>query len=513
MAKYVSLSGSEKSIPKGARYLGAISPDERLEVLLHLRPKARIPAAGRSQRLTREEFAARHGASPAELDRVEAFARAAGLEVLSRDAARRSVVIAGPASRVLKAVRAEVGSYEHGGRRFRGRKGAVALPAEIAELVVGVFGIDDRPAAKPHMRVASPRAGLQAFTPIQLGQLYDFPAGSTGQGQCIAIVELGGGFVQADLDAYFAGLGLATPAVTAVGVDGATNAPTGDASGPDGEVMLDIEVAGALAPGARIAVYFAPNTDRGFLDAILAAVHDQERRPSVISISWGSAEAGWTAQALSSFDDAFASAAAMGVTVCCASGDDGATDGVDDGRFHVDFPASSPNVLACGGTRLQVSQGAPAETVWNDLALGGGATGGGVSDTFDPPAWQAAVNVPPSANPDRHRGRGVPDVAGDADPATGYRVRVDGQDTVIGGTSAVAPLWAALIARCNEKLPQPAGFVNPALYARADGAFHDVVSGDNGASAYQAHLGWDACTGLGTPVGSKVLADLAAPAA
>jgi len=512
-SKFVSLPGSEKALPSGARFLGAVDPNEEIEVMLLLRSKAPPPSprTGSKEHLSREDYASQYGATQADIDQVTKFAQGAGLTVVSTSEAKRTVVIAGPASKVFAAIHADVGTYEHAGRRFRGRRGTVDLPGEISGVVVGVFGIDNRPAAKAHLRLATRKAGLSSFTPPELGQVYGFPADASGKGQCIALVELGGGYAQRDLDVYFKALGLTTPQVVSVSVDGGQNAPTGQADGPDGEVMLDIEVAGALAPDARIAVYFAPNTDAGFLDAVLAAVHDTANRPSVLSISWGSAESSWTDQALSAFDQAFAAAGAMGVSVCCAAGDDGATDGVTDGRFHVDFPASSPNVLACGGTRLVVSSGAPSETAWNDLAAGGGATGGGVSDKFDLPPWQAQAKVPVSANPDKRKGRGVPDVAGDADPATGYSVRVDGQDMVIGGTSAVAPLWAALLARCNEKIGRAVGFVNPQLYARSSDAFRDVVTGSNGPASYQARPGWDACTGLGTPIGDRIVKDISSP--
>src|SRR5208282_3178381 len=138
---------------------------------------------------------------------------------------------------------------------------------------------------------------------------------------------------------YFKSLNIKEPQVISVSVDGGKNSP-GDPNGPDGEVMLDIEVAGAIAPGAKIVVYFAPNTDQGFLDAITTAVHGSANQPSVISISWGQAESQWTSQALTNFDDAFQAAAAIGVTVCVASGDNGSSDGVNDGSNHVDFPAS-----------------------------------------------------------------------------------------------------------------------------------------------------------------------------
>jgi kumamolisin len=275
--------------------------------------------------------------------------------------------------------------------------------------------------------------------------------------------------------------------------------------------MLDIEVAGALAPKSKVVVYFAPNTDRGFLDAILKAVHDTRHKPSVISISWGGPESQWTEQAMQAFDQAFQDAAALGVTVCCAAGDSGSTDGLNDGLQHVDFPASSPFALACGGTRLQASGNKiSSETVWNDGP--NSASGGGISDYFDPPSWQAGANVPPSENPDRREGRGVPDVAGDADPNTGYFVIVDGQEGVIGGTSAVAPLWAGLIARLNQKLsPTSVGYLNPLLYTQLSSDLHDITQGDIG--AYSASKGWDPCTGWGSPDGGKLLTSIGPKAA
>jgi kumamolisin len=334
--------------------------------------------------------------------------------------------------------------------------------------------------------------------------LYNYPSG-TGAGQTIGIVELGGGFSSQDLTAYFGNLGLATPSVTAVSVDGATNSPTGDPSSADGEVLLDIEVIGSIVPGANIVVYFAPNTDQGFLDAITTAVHDTTNKPSVISISWGGAESTYTSQALTNFDQAFQDAGTLGVSVCIAAGDNGSDDGVGDGMAHVDFPASSPNVLACGGTTLDSSNGTiTSEVVW-DSGAGNGVTGGGVSEFFPLPSYQAKAGVPPSANASQFVGRGVPDVAGDADPNTGYQILVDGQSDVFGGTSAVAPLWSALIALINASLGKPLGFLNPALYSEAGGtdAFHDITSGNNG--AYSAGPGWDACTGWGSPDGQQLL--------
>jgi kumamolisin len=373
-------------------------------------------------------------------------------------------------------------------------------------VIIAVLGLDDRPQARAQFRVAQAHAASVSYTPVQLGDIYAFPAGTDGTGQTISIVELGGGFEQSDLDTYFSGLGIATPDVRAVGVDGAENVPGKDPSGADGEVLLDIEVVGGLAPAAHILVYFAPNTDAGFVDAVADAAHATPT-PTAISISWGQSEDQWTAQARTALDDALQDAAALGITVTAAAGDNGSSDGSSDGANHADFPASSPHALACGGTSLQATtSGISSETVWNNGA-GGGATGGGISDVYSLPDWQADAGV--GAAGSSTGGRGVPDVAANADPQTGYQVLVDGTRAVYGGTSAVAPLWAALVARLAQSLGQPLGLIQPRLYELRSG-FNDVTSGDNG--AFSAQPGWDACTGLGSPNGEELRSALSGSA-
>jgi kumamolisin len=440
----------------------------------------------------------------------EAGSPRARLRVVETSRERRTVKLSGRVADASQAFGVELDRYDHPEHgSIRGRTGPLYVPADLTGVVEGVFGLDDRPQLRSHFRIADPRAVTTSYTPVEVAHAYNFPTGATGAGQCVAIIELGGGYQQSDLETYFGDLVLPVPRVTAVSVDGATNSPQGDPSSADGEVLLDIEVAGAIAPDARLAVYFAPNTDRGFIDAVTTAVHDQDNAPSVVSISWGGPESTWTAQAQTALDQAFTDAATLGVTVCAAAGDSGSGDGVGDGRAHADFPASSPHVLACGGTRLDPSG---SEMVWNDGASGG-ATGGGVSDTFDLPQWQSSAGVPTSANWGGRVGRGVPDVSGDADPQTGYQVVVDGQRATFGGTSAVAPLWASLIALLNEQRGAPVGFLNPVLYGRADSALRDITSGNNDlgdAPAYSAGPGWDACTGLGSPDGAA-LSQLLAP--
>lgn len=517
------LTGSERSPLPNSRTLGPADPAERLEVTVVVRPvdgpglKDRLQRLARGERsaghLSRAEYARRHGASRADLDAVREFAEAHGLAVVQEHAGRRAVVLSGTVAQFNDAFGIELQHYSHPGGTYRGRTGPVHIPAALDGVIEAVLGLDNRPQARAHFRMKTSntrrrsrpaRAAAASFTPVQLASLYDFPQGD-GKGECIALIELGGGFQPQDIQNYFSGLGLTAPTVTAVSVDQGANQPTGDPNGPDGEVMLDIEVAGAIAPGAAIAVYFAPNTDAGFLDAVTTAIHDEVRKPSVVSISWGGPESTWTQQAMTAMDQAFQSAAAMGVTVCVAAGDSGSTDGVTDGANHVDFPASSSYALACGGTSLQASATAIAkEVVWNDGDPANGATGGGVSTFFALPAWQQGLgttDVEGSRSPLANRG--VPDVAADADPQTGYAVLVDGTSAVYGGTSAVAPLWAGLIARINALTGRSAGFVNPALYGQP-AALRDITQGNNG--AFAASPGWDACTGLGSPDGAKVAA-------
>lgn len=487
--------------PKTSGKVDASGVHVTVSIVLRRKEPVDLQALG-GKHLTYEEFAQKHGPDPAAVQTVLRFAEEFRLEVEPSSSLDRATVQLTGAVTDLEAAfgtKLETHTTAHG--KLRVRTGTLTLPEELAPYVKAVLGLDDRPQAKPHFRIARPRSTNVAYSPVQVAQAYGFPSGSAA-GQTIALIELGGGFQNSDIETYFRGLKLNPPIVSAISVDKAKNIPGKDPDGADGEVLLDIEVAGATAPGAHIAVYFAPNTDQGFLDAITTAIHDSARKPSVLSISWGGPESTWTQQAVTAMDEAFQAAAALGITVTVACGDNGSTDGVTDGANHVDFPASSPHVLACGGTALRLNGSAIAsEVVWNELTANAGATGGGVSTLFAKPTWQNNVPVPKPTT--AAGGRGMPDVAGDADPATGYKLLVDGQPSVIGGTSAVAPLWAGLVALCNAQNGGSAGFLNAKLYAtREASAFHDITSGNNG--AFQAAPGWDPCTGLGSPIGAGV---------
>lgn len=550
----------------GAKDVGAINPKEEAEVTLRVR--SRMDGAALQQRLeasaskppsertylSRAEFAQSHGASPDDLTKIDQFAHDHHLTVVESSVPKRIVRLRGTLADLQTAFGVTLRRYRSKQVAYRGHAGPVYVPKELAGIVEGVFGLDDRPAAKPHYlrldglnaaaamakakkataksakktihRIAPKAARGGSFSVSEILKLYRFPPALDGTGQTIALLELntptdpsqtnqkaGAGYTNSDLNAFFSKLKLKTPAITPVSVDGGANLP-GLNPDADGEVTLDIEVAGAAAPGARIAVYFAPNTDKGFIDAVTAAVHDEVRKPTVLSISWGGPEDSASKQFLDGVNSAISDASLIGMTVCVASGDSGSSDlSSSDGRPHVDFPASSPYSLACGGTALTGKNSTiTSELVWNE-GRQGGAGGGGVSTKFSLPDYQKNTSV--AKSPAGKDGRGVPDVAGNADPQTGYQIILTGKELVIGGTSAVAPLWAGLVARINQQLAKNgsggAGLLNTMLYQLPAGpdALRDITEGNNdidgNLGVYSAATGWDACTGLGTPNGEALL--------
>jgi kumamolisin len=527
----VRLPGSERASLPDVTDVAPLDTSERAEITVVVRRRAELPediVTGPTV-LSIDELA-QYGADPADVDLVSVELGQRGLTVTEVQAITRRVKVAGTLGDLSSAFGTtlrQVSSPDPRGRgrvTHRYREGPLYVPALLEGVVIAVLGLDTRPQAQPHFRVRSDAAAAEgiSYDPNQVADIYDFPADTTGAGQTVAIIELGGGFTTSDLDAYFGGLGIPVPSVTAASVDGASNNP-GDTSGADAEVNLDIDVVGAVAPDAAQVVYFAPNNgDQGFVDAISDAAQASPA-PIAISISWGQSEDSWTTQGLAAMNSAMSDAAALGITVCVAAGDNGSSDGVSDGQVHVDFPASSPYALGCGGTTLvadPTTDVISSEVVWNELASNEGATGGGVSDQFALPSWQADAGVPAraasqpggsSASASDVGGRGVPDVAGNADPVTGYNIYYGGQAQVVGGTSAVAPLWSALIARLAQATGQRFGLFQPLVYAGVSPGtevegFRDITSGNNG--AYSAGPGWDACSGLGTPEGMDLLTRL-----
>jgi kumamolisin len=510
---YVEFPSSERSAPAHGSLVGAVPAEEKVEVSLYLKPRHdthHAPRSGDPRADLRAQRIRQHGG---DIKLIQEFAHEAGLTIVTVDAARRLIRLAGTAATMETAFRTKLHHFRDGRLHFRSRTGRLHMPSDVAHIVESVMGLDTRPAAQPRLIRHPNAAAATSYLPTQIAALYNYPTGVTGAGQCIALIELGGGYTAADINAAFEAMGLTPPSVVAVSVDGGTNSPTPD-DGANAEVALDIQVSGGVAPGAKIAVYFAPNTDAGFIDAITMAAQDETNKPSVISISWGGPESTWSAQSQQSMTSALADAGTLGVSVFVASGDNLATDGVTDGKAHVDFPASSPNAIGCGGTVIKVSGNAiTSEAVWNDKTGGGG---GGISDVYPVPSFQENAKLPTSVNAGRV-GRGVPDVAGNASPETGYKIVVNGAQAVVGGTSAVAPLWAGLTALINQKAATPVGFFLPFLYSNT-GLTRDITSGSNIPSGsevgYKAGTGWDACTGLGVPNGQALFAALttAAPA-
>jgi kumamolisin len=536
MTTRVTLAGSKRTLLPLSRPAGPIDPSETASLTIRTRSagdmaalekrvkeQAELPLDKRTY-LTHEELAAAHGAKAEDLDLIEQLAHEHDLMVVHRNKAERSIVLKGKLGDLLSMFPADVQNYHHSNGTYRGRQGEIQMPKALDGVVTGVFGFDTRPKHRyvhRGYRASAGPGGQNGVPSTEFAKRYNFPQSYQGQaldgsGQTVAIIELGGGFRGSDLKVYFKEIGVGRPTVTAVVVDHAPHKPT-TADSDDGEVMLDIEVAGAVAPKARFAVYFAPNNgDKGFIDGISAAVHDTERKPSVISISWGGPESTTDTQGIQAFHEIFVAAAALGITICVASGDHGTAD-LDapdwDGKIHVDHPAVDDLVLGCGGTQIDKTG---KDVVWNDgtpfdttVAGGGGwASGGGISEVFPVPGYQQNANLPVSLASGK-AGRGVPDIAMSA---TNYFTRVDRQEGAAGGTSAVAPLMAGLVALLNQAKKKNVGFLNSLLYANAGTLLHDVTVGTNAIAntvqGYEAGPGWDACSGLGTPDGTAILGKL-----
>lgn len=528
------IEGSERRPAKGASLVNSADPKEEISITITLRRRADAPALpdldhwantqhANREYLSHEEFAAKYGASKEDIDKAADFFKSKGLKVTIDDTsiARKAILVTGTVAQMSEIFGVKLGMYKSDTETYRGREGYLFIPTEIADIVTGVFGLDNRRMAKRHTEALlkkkktqlSPAQATVPLTPPQVAKLYQFPT-IPATGQTIGLIEFGGGYKTTDINAFFAGLGIAAPALTFKGVDGATNSP---GSGDDVEVVLDIDVSGSAAPGSKVAVYFAPWTEQGWVDVITTAVHDAVNKPSALSISWGWPEMetidglSWTVAAINAVSTAFQEAAALGVTVFAAAGDHGSDCGIGDKRAHALYPASDPYVTACGGTSISnVSGSTFTEKTWNDND-DDWLTGGGISDVFPVPAWQSSANIPVSANPGGHRGRGIPDIAGNADGASGYDLIVNGSNIgAVGGTSATAPLYAGLVALLNASLGSKVGYLNPTFYGlNGTSAFRDIADGISnargGAPGYISGPHWDGCTGLGVVNGNALL--------
>ncbi len=459
----------------------------------------------RQKRLTHNDLYKKYGAHSDDIQKVENFAKEFNLLILDISREKRTVKLAGSVEHINKAFDVDLFHHEVDGKRYRHFDKEISIPKNLKDAVEGITGLSNTPVLKPfyHYNISHKVHSMaeeninqadMSLTPEKFAKYYNFPTNYEGSGQTIGVIEFGGGFSKDILDSYFKKLGMETPEIIDVGVGGKRN-NFGESSA-DGEVMLDVEIIGTLAPKAKQIVYFADNSDSGFYDAVSAAVHDTVNKPSIISISWGVTEAYYNSTNLLIWDKLFTEAANLGITIFAASGDNGASDNTD--SIEVIFPASHPKVIGCGGTMSELEDSHLLEIVWNnDPKLS--ATGGGVSNLFPIPPYQGNIEIP--LNSEQNKGRGVPDVSGNASP--GYQIYVSDENfQLTGGTSAVAPLWAALFARFNEQHGDRLGFVNPMLYELKMRGFNDITIGENG--YYNATTGWDASTGLGTPNGTEL---------
>ncbi|HEY2138340.1 MAG TPA: S53 family peptidase [Xanthobacteraceae bacterium] len=524
---HVVLPGSRRFHRSGAEVLGRADPKETVNVSLKLRRAAPLPEpkAGKAV-VSRSDIAKRYGARTQDLAKVQDVLTKAGLSIDETNPVTRTVKASGPAAAMEKLFQVNLLSVQHGDHLYRGRVGYIHVPRALDGVVVGVFGLDTRRMTRRRggraqlTTRALPPANQRAwFLPQELADIYKFPAGS-GEGQTIGIIELGGQYIASDL-AEFVQTSQApgTPKVVTINAEKLAAADRND---PDsiGECMLDVEVVAGVCPKATLAVYFSNFTEKGWVDVLDAALHDKTNAPSVLSCSYGLAEGTdiWTEQAMTVINDTLKEAAALGIPVCVAAGDDGSDDQVGDGQAHVDFPSSSPYVLCVGGTALKKNGVGFTESAWFDgnglRKDGGGSTGGGVSSVLPRPSWQN-LNIA-SVNPNAPAGRCVPDVAADAAGSTGYLMVSQGKAAVSGGTSAAAPLWAALIARLNEA-GKPVKYVTPLFYQSnpktggkplGAAACNDVTKGNNktaAAGGYECGQGYDAVTGWGSPNGQNLL--------
>lgn len=330
---------------------------------------------------------------------------------------------------------------------------------------------------------------------LEVSEAYNFPEGD-GEGQTIGIIELGGKFEQSDMETFFLKYGLEVPKIQVVGTPSTT--PIKD----NVEVTADIQVAGVLAPKAKLVMYYGTT----ILSAMKTVLADGRNKLTVISISWAGSEMDYSQAELNELNNVFHEAALKGITVVVASGDNGAFNNLT--YPNVNVPSVSPFVLGCGGTKMEMfNDKIAAEVVWNEskknIQIG---TGGGFSRRVNQPPYQEAASksylsrFPQYAPYDRQRGRSIPDVAANAADASGYSICFEGQWMKIGGTSLATPLWAALIARMNQNLGYQLGFITSRLYKLiGTEAFHPIVEGNN--NLYVGAVDWNPCTGLGTPNG------------
>jgi len=471
---------------------------------------------GEDTHISYDEFTRRYAASDADIAAVRAFVGSHGIAVTDAHAGAAAVRLQGTAAQFNAAFGITLLAVQKPDRTYISYEGMLSVPAEMDGVIDHVFGLHNPVkltyASKTVSDADAIPAAETALTPTQIATAYQMPT-NTGTGTCIGIIEYGGGYTTQNVTSSFAPLGFAAPTITNTNVDGGYNNPSDTNGAP--EVMLDIYVAGGIAHTSTIAMYWGygsgtsnPVAGPDWYDPINVAIHDTTNNPTVLSISWGAgdnpASGYWDSSTIAATDAVLAQAVVLGVTVCAASGDEGSTwAGLAE---EVLYPASSPYVLACGGTTLQlnINNSIASETAW----IG---SGGGQSYYESLPGWQNGLTAKtyPGNVVSALTMRGVPDVAGNSDPNTGYQFYWGNSNTYsqYGGTSACAPMWAALIARINATIGGRIGFMQTKLYSNPS-AMRDITVGNNAyeMDGYQCTTGWDAVTGYGSPIGTSILA-------
>ncbi len=566
-----SIPASEVVHRRDAKRVGPVPPAQVLQVTVVLRPlnpEAHEPVV-RAPGWHPGMFAAPH---PAELDQryspgeeafvqVERFATRHGLRVVARSRVRHDVVLEGSTVALERAFGVELHRFASEAGHYHAHDGPVRIPPELASAVDGVLGLDSVP-------LHTPRAGLAGiaprFTPGQVAEHYRFPA-QDASALTIGLLQFGGGYHREDLTAFAQRLGLSLPPIHDIEVPGGGGTHGGNAPLPSDEmnriavawreagslvdfataagknaidflgsmeVTMDIELAAALGGGASIAVYFAPPGTDGWRRALYEVIGEGypggspvAPLPAVLSVSWSECEHAFGAEDLRLIHNALTAVARKGVTIVCSTGDWGSAGDWHPGvapPANAHFPASSPAVIACGGSTIVKPGSAVTDLAWNGKMLGVPvASGGGMSGFFPRPAFQSSLR-PPSAQgtwlapsiPPAFSGRWLPDVAANAAFESGVQIVVGGQDLAGGGTSAATPIWASLLVRIQAALGHPLAGLNHWLYDQGPASgCRDVVTGNNDITAgkvvsYQAGPGWDPCTGLGVPDGEALLARL-----
>ena len=500
-------------------------PDEPITLtiyLRHRRPVRRRPGSGidlaeLTRRVSHQQLKdERERVLKRPVGQVGRLAARYGLKVVGVDFLRRCMTLRGAACDVERAFATKLMGVDDiaGGRRHcPARK--PRLPRPLSDIAHAVLGLDTRSIPLDKLRGHAGPNGDAGLYPSEMARLYGIGTAGRGAGQCVAILAPVGGYDPDDVKAACRAMKVPVPDMVDISVGNGRNTVGADAIA-DREVALDVQVVAGTAPAARVAVYFTESDQAGLLAGVCEAVHGSRARPNVIVITWGQPEEAWNPDIRKALDAVLQDAMRLGITVVASSGDDLANDRVPDGMVHVDYPASSPYVLGCGGTSITLDAGRTkivGEVVWNSGRHG---TGGGISTFYGVPAFQSGVPLPDSPN-DGKRGRGVPDVAAAAGETNGYRIVLGKSEIVSSGTSAVAPLWGALIGLINEQRGAALGFVNSRIY-QAPQMFNRVTSGNNFDSFFKLGYeaapdgSWNACTGLGTPNGAAIIAALTAVA-